>query len=373
MTPKPQEWKKNGAAATSTATPSTPSTPKPQEWKKHEGGVNAKAAPIPGTTSAAPTSGSASSAVSGGASSEVGLEELPATGPSTLWNGMIHPLLNMRFAGIAWYQGEANFADPPSYACHFPAFVKDARLKFGNPGMSFAFVQLAGYQLHDWSEIRNAQMTALKLPGVTFATALDLGDPSSPWDPVHSRRKQEVGRRLAMAAIFLRYGSWGGLHHHGPTFAPQRPIPVAFGEAGAGVPGGVRLATVDGNGGASPGTLHAAGTAGCELTGTGKCCGESPFQITTDAIPKWHRVAYRVEPAGGANGQGAVVLLTGGQRVTKVRYAWERYPQCLVYNGVGSWQEYESAIPAAPFCFDAVANAPCPVVKLPNPWAETDF
>ena len=22
---------------------------------------------------------------------------------------------------------------------------------------------------------------------------------------------------------------------------------------------------------------------------------------------------------------------------------------------------------------DAVANAPCPVVKLPNPWAETDF
>jgi hypothetical protein len=130
---------------------------------------------------------------------------------------------------------------------------------------------------------------------------------------------------------------------------------------------------VDGNGGASPGTLHAAGTAGCELTGTGKCCGESPFQITTDAIPKWHRVAYRIEPAGGANGQGAVVLLTGGQRVTKVRYAWERYPQCLVYNGVGSWQEYESAIPAAPFCFDAVANAPCPVVKLPNPWAETDF
>ena len=260
-----------------TATPSTPSTPKPQEWKKHEGGVSsAKAAPIPGTTSAAPTSGSASSAVSGGASSEVGLEELPATGPSTLWNGMIHPLLNMRFAGIAWYQGEANFADPPSYACHFPAFVKDARLKFGNPGMSFAFVQLAGYQLHDWSEIRNAQMTALKLPGVTFATALDLGDPSSPWDPVHSRRKQEVGRRLAMAAIFLRYGSWGGLHHHGPTFAPQRPIPVAFGEAGAGVPGGVRLATVDGNAAArAPGRCTRRGRRGASSRARGSAAGRA--------------------------------------------------------------------------------------------------
>ncbi len=26
--------------------------------------------------------------------------------PSVLWNAMIHPLLNMRFAGAAWYQGE---------------------------------------------------------------------------------------------------------------------------------------------------------------------------------------------------------------------------------------------------------------------------
>jgi len=44
-------------------------------------------------------------------------------GPSTIWNGMIYPLRKFRFAGVAWYQGESNFADPTKYACLFPATI----------------------------------------------------------------------------------------------------------------------------------------------------------------------------------------------------------------------------------------------------------
>ena len=29
-------------------------------------------------------------------------------GPATLWNGMVHTLLNFRMRGVAWYQGENN-------------------------------------------------------------------------------------------------------------------------------------------------------------------------------------------------------------------------------------------------------------------------
>ena len=47
-------------------------------------------------------------------------------GPSTIWNGMIYPLRKFRFAGVAWYQGESNFADPTKYACLFPATITGA-------------------------------------------------------------------------------------------------------------------------------------------------------------------------------------------------------------------------------------------------------
>ena len=39
----------------------------------------------------------------------------PQPAASSLWNGMIYPLRRMRFAGVVWYQGEANFMDPPGW------------------------------------------------------------------------------------------------------------------------------------------------------------------------------------------------------------------------------------------------------------------
>ena len=290
-------------------------------------------------------------------------------GPSTIWNGMIYPIRKFRFAGVAWYQGESNFADPVKYSCLFPATITAWRAEFGNPGMSWAFVQLHAYNLHDWSEFRNAQASAArKLPGVVMASAIDLGDPTSPFDPIHPRYKQEVGRRLAHAAIASRYSVYGGVHYSGPRFQDVRPIAIAP-EDNRGVKGLV-LKFEDGNGGAAPGTTHTSAAAACSLTGSKKCCGESPFSVVDANTGETKRVPFWVDNAGD-NGAGKVVLSIPNdvKDVKEVRYAWEGFPQCLLYNGVGGYEAYTDAMPAAPWCFDVVTGAPCPIRNLPNPWA----
>ena len=69
-------------------------------------------------------------------------------------------------------------------------------------------VQLAAFH-DDYAQIRAAQAAALALPRTADAVAIDLGDPTSPYNSIHPRRKQEVGRRLALAARVLQYGERG--------------------------------------------------------------------------------------------------------------------------------------------------------------------
>jgi hypothetical protein len=51
-----------------------------------------------------------------------------------------------------------------------------------------------------------ASTQALSLPHVSYATAVDLGDPFPPAGWWHPRRKQEVGRRLTAVALRDLYG-----------------------------------------------------------------------------------------------------------------------------------------------------------------------
>jgi len=51
-----------------------------------------------------------------------------------------------------------------------------------------------------------------------MSMALDLGDPTAPAGSVHSRRKEEVARRLALATLHTAYAvqapevAWAGPH-----------------------------------------------------------------------------------------------------------------------------------------------------------------
>jgi len=166
---------------------------------------------------------------------QISADPSPGT-DSVLYNAMIVPILPMRFKNAVWYQGESNAGQAAYYACQFPAMISDWRQKLGYEGREFGFyfVQLAPWEPADnnaLGEIRNAQLAALKLPAVGFATAADLGDDKSPQGNIHPRNKQEVGRRLALASEAISYGE--NVKWRGPTFSTfaqidQSSIAITF-------------------------------------------------------------------------------------------------------------------------------------------------
>ena len=221
---------------------------------------------------------------------------------------------------------------------HTP-LLQDWRKKFDLPDLSFLFVQLAPYvPRRDFTAVRNAQMAALQLPKTGYAVAIDLGDPHSPCTPIHPRRKQEVGRRLALSARAVQYGEH--LVHTGPTFAAVTT------DAATGV------ATIAYTPGTSAG-LHSHGTADCNQVANRLCCRESPFMVQVGGgAGMWVRANYTV-------GEETVQLALPANYSTPVavRYNWEPWPQCSMYNGVGGPDDH-LGIAATPFCWNGTARCP---------------
>jgi sialate O-acetylesterase len=135
------------------------------------------------------------------------------THDSCLYNSMIVPLQFLRVTGMLWYQGESNAGDPVGYARCFPAMIKQWRSAWDTlSGVSsvapFFFVQISSWAAGDGGVIatqRIAQEAALAVPRVGMAVAADIGDPASPVHPIHPIMKQEVARRLFLAARNILY------------------------------------------------------------------------------------------------------------------------------------------------------------------------
>jgi len=132
----------------------------------------------------------------------------PNSNPTLLFNGMIHPILNFRIKGAIWYQGESNASRAYKYRELFPLMIEDWRKHWEYPDMSFMFVQLANFMEASgkpgestWAELREAQAMALSLPGTGMAVAIDIGEA----DDIHPLNKQDVGKRLALAALHIAY------------------------------------------------------------------------------------------------------------------------------------------------------------------------
>lgn len=128
---------------------------------------------------------------------------------SGLYNGMIAPLIPYALRGAIWYQGESNASRAYQYRTLFPALIQDWRRAWGQGDFPFLFVQLANFTPppaepgeSDWAELREAQAQALALPNTGMAVAIDVGEA----DNIHPPNKQEVGRRLALAARAIAYG-----------------------------------------------------------------------------------------------------------------------------------------------------------------------
>jgi sialate O-acetylesterase len=127
--------------------------------------------------------------------------------PTTLYNGMIAPLIPFRIAGAIWYQGESNVERPAEYAKLFPAMIADWRKQWDIGDFPFYWVQIAPYQYSnpqasESAYLREAQMKSLKtVKNGGIAVTMDIGAK----DNIHPTDKQNVGKRLALWALAKTY------------------------------------------------------------------------------------------------------------------------------------------------------------------------
>jgi sialate O-acetylesterase len=143
-----------------------------------------------------------------------------AWGASTLYNGMIAPLIPYAIRGATWYQGESNAGRAYEYRTLLPAMIKDWRKDWNEGDFTFLIVQLAPFTQivtepteSDWAELREAQLLATQvLPKTGIAVITDVGET----DDIHPRRKQPVGARLALAARALANGE--NIEYSGPVY-----------------------------------------------------------------------------------------------------------------------------------------------------------
>ena len=236
---------------------------------------------------------------------------------TVLYNGMIAPLVPFGIKGAIWYQGESNVGRAKQYQTLLPTMIGDWRNRFGVGAFPFLIVQLANFRAaHDvptesaWAELRESQArVAQTLPGTGLAVTIDIGEAND----IHPKNKQEVGRRLALAAQAMAYGQ--KIESSGPLFETMT---------------------------ARDGTLrlrfsHAAGLAakeGAKLRG---------FAIAGDDR-KWVWADARIE------GQEVVLSSPEVKTPTAARYNWADNPNGNLVNG--------AALPAVPFRTDVPQNVP---------------
>jgi sialate O-acetylesterase len=231
------------------------------------------------------------------------------TGLAMIYNGMIAPLGAYGLRGVAWYQGEADAGDPSRYAGKLAGLMADWRRQFATPDLPFLIVQLAGWGPRNtvpvesgFATVRDQQRRAVAAdPHSGLAVAFDLGDVTD----IHPANKQEVGRRLAIAARATSYGGAGA--RSGPGFATATiagdGVRVAFAGAEAGLA-----------------TYSAARPIGFEL-----CAGAKGACRFVDATL-----------AGGF-----VTLAAAARPGDRVRYCWGDSPVCNLYDRTG--------LPVGPF------------------------
>lgn len=252
--------------------------------------------------------------------------------PSSLYNGMIAPLMPYAIRGVAWYQGESNTGamDEEGYAKSLTALITSWRAGWKRDDLPFIVVQLPNYSIKSdfpkyvspnskpvqadpiekdakWPLIREAQRrTVAALANTALLVAIDIGNPAM----IHPTNKADLGRRLALLALPLAYGK-KDLVASGPLFA------------GCAFKDGKVIATFTSIGG------------GLEAKGGGEIAG---FAIAgADGAFVWAKATV----------EGSTVALSADtvKEPVAVRYDWAENPIGNLINKEG--------LPASPFRADA--------------------
>jgi sialate O-acetylesterase len=218
--------------------------------------------------------------------------------PGGLWNGMIAPITPYVIRGALWYQGESN-ANPAhafQYRYLFRSMIEDWRHEWAEGDFPFLFVQLANFQSNGtWPVLRESQTDALELRHTGMAVIDDIGESKD----IHPKNKQEVGKRLALAAQAIAYGE--KIEYSGPMFRQMtreaNQLRVYFSHTGSGLQsrGGEKLTG-----------FEIAGKDGSYVPAEARIDGQTVL-VSCDQVP---------DP-------------------TKVRYGWLDDPNCTLENHEG--------------------------------------
>lgn len=136
--------------------------------------------------------------------------------PTTLFNGMLHPIEGYGIKGAIWYQGESNYDHPDEYATRLATLVKQWRTQWGEGDFPFYYAQIAPFDYtrtsthkggkYNSAFLRDAQRKAQdQIPNSAMAVLLDVGEETS----IHPMHKEPGGTRLALLALAQTYGLKG--------------------------------------------------------------------------------------------------------------------------------------------------------------------
>ncbi len=243
--------------------------------------------------------------------------------PTSLFNGMVAPLLPFELRGFVWYQGETNAGRAVQYRRLLANMILDWRYQFGGGEKPFLIVQLPRYGTPQtapseggWAGIREAELLVAKsVPGAGLAVTIDTGEA----DYIHPRDKQDVGDRLAVLARGLAYGE--PIAFQGPTYRSMQiegsSIRISF----DGAPTGLMI------GSKQPLTPVVEDATG-ELSAFAVAGADRNFVWATATI----------------DGADIVVWAPGLEAPVAVRYGWAINPACNLYGKEG--------LPVSPFRTD---------------------
>src|SRR5471032_1081481 len=228
----------------------------------------------------------------------------PMHGVGLQYNGMVAPIGPYGIKAAIWYQGESNLYFAQHYQATLTAMMADWRGQFG-AGLPFLIVQIPDYGPTPtqpveslWSDVREAQRkTAESDPQAALVVTFDIGDPKN----LHPTNKQEIGRRLSIAARHLLYGE---------NFAPS----------------GARAMTARRNG-------DTVTVSFADVTGSLQAYNGEPnaFELCDAASCHWARATLADDH----------VTLSDAGAATRVRYCWGDSPVCTLIDASG--------LPAGPF------------------------
>lgn len=271
------------------------------------------------------------------------LIEDPTRSPSGYYNGMISPIQDYAVKGAVWYQGEGNsrtIERAEQYPLVMKTLIESWRAQWGTD-FPFYFVQLAPFMPFtpvpadedtdrnyiNWAWLRESQTECLSINKTGMACIIDGGIQND----IHPPFKNWAGERLARIAAADTYGI--DTVSRGPTVADVQingpEVLITFDNVADGLqtqavdsqPDAVEIAE-----GFPPVSVSSSVLAGFALCGS-------------DRVFYWATEAEIIGP-----NQVRISNLADVPQPVAIRYAWQSYPRCNLFNSEG--------LPAEPFRTD---------------------